>query len=279
MTTELVKTDEGLDDKALLALVSGGDTARLNEQQKIAYYRGRCEAAGLDPRTAPLMFVRLSGKEVLYATKAATDQLASNHGVRTEILSQATDGGIRLVQVRATARDGRSTEEVGALSIEGLKGEALANALMKCVTKAKRRAVLSLCGLGMLDETEIETVPREREAPQKKSARPAVTVVDVDGPRASEAEEPPHDPETGEVLGASLQLPQVTFASAAETPEQVEARLIASLADGFRHAAHARAWAAKHKAEKDALPLEAQFRLTAAFQTAKAAAPTTKETP
>jgi hypothetical protein len=29
---------------------------------------------------------------------------------------------------------------------------------MKCVTKAKRRATLSLCGLGWLDETEIETI-------------------------------------------------------------------------------------------------------------------------
>jgi hypothetical protein len=29
---------------------------------------------------------------------------------------------------------------------------------MKCVTKAKRRAVLSLCGLGMMDELELETV-------------------------------------------------------------------------------------------------------------------------
>jgi len=30
---------------------------------------------------------------------------------------------------------------------------------MKAVTKAKRRLTLSLCGLGWLDETEIETIP------------------------------------------------------------------------------------------------------------------------
>src|SRR6202008_2665643 len=39
------------------------------------------------------------------------------------------------------------------------KGEALGNALMKASTKAKRRATLSICGLGMLDETELETIP------------------------------------------------------------------------------------------------------------------------
>jgi len=40
-----------------------------------------------------------------------------------------------------------------------LKGDALANALMKCETKAKRRVTLSLAGLGWLDETELETIP------------------------------------------------------------------------------------------------------------------------
>jgi hypothetical protein len=33
------------------------------------------------------------------------------------------------------------------------------NALMKAVTKAKRRLTLSLVGLGWLDETEVETIP------------------------------------------------------------------------------------------------------------------------
>jgi len=40
-----------------------------------------------------------------------------------------------------------------------LQGESLANALMKAETKAKRRVTLSICGLGMLDETEIGSIP------------------------------------------------------------------------------------------------------------------------
>ena len=32
-----------------------------------------------------------------------------------------------------------------------LNGEDLANAMMKCETKAKRRVTLSICGPGMLD--------------------------------------------------------------------------------------------------------------------------------
>jgi hypothetical protein len=33
---------------------------------------------------------------------------------------------------------------------------------MKATTKAKRRATLSICGLGWLDETEVETIPHAR---------------------------------------------------------------------------------------------------------------------
>ena len=32
---------------------------------------------------------------------------------------------------------------------------------MKCETKAKRRVTLSICGLGMLNETEVETIRQE----------------------------------------------------------------------------------------------------------------------
>jgi hypothetical protein len=45
----------------------------------------------------------------------------------------------------------------------GLKGDALANALMKAETKSKRRVTLSICGLGMLDETEVDTIPDARK--------------------------------------------------------------------------------------------------------------------
>jgi len=36
------------------------------------------------------------------------------------------------------------------------------NAVMKAVTKAKRRLTLSLCGLGWLDETEVDSIPEAR---------------------------------------------------------------------------------------------------------------------
>jgi hypothetical protein len=161
-----------INDQALFSVITSGDTSRLAPEQKLQYYKARCDAAGLDARTAPFQFLRLQGREILYALKSATDQLASKHGIRLELLAQATECGVRTVTVRAQAKDGRQTDEVGCVAVEGLKGDALCNAYMKAVTKAKRRAILSLCGLGMLDETEIETTPgRAPQAP--KAARVA----------------------------------------------------------------------------------------------------------
>ena len=59
----------------------------------------------------------------------------------------------------------RYTDEDGAVTIDGLKGDALANAIMKAATKAKRRAVLALLGLNMLDESELETIPAKAIEP------------------------------------------------------------------------------------------------------------------
>jgi hypothetical protein len=55
--------------------------------------------------------------------------------------------------------------------MRGLAGEAYANAIKRAVTQAKRRVTLSICGLGMLDETEVDSVPEalRLEAPQIKS--------------------------------------------------------------------------------------------------------------
>jgi hypothetical protein len=66
-----------------------------------------------------------------------------------------------------TAQDpaGRLDHDFGVVNIAGLKGADLANAMMKALTKAKRRATLSIAGLGWLDETELDTMPRARLYP------------------------------------------------------------------------------------------------------------------
>jgi hypothetical protein len=91
-----------------------------------------------------------------------------------EIIDRRTDGDGDLYEVTARVRrpDGSTVDDVGLVSVSGARGEALANARMKCVTKAKRRAVLSACGLGMLDETEVDSVPDAVRVPVDR-AQPA----------------------------------------------------------------------------------------------------------
>jgi hypothetical protein len=136
-----------------------GDLSGLTEAQRVSYYLRVCDSLRLNPLTRPFEYVRLNGRLVLYATRAAADQLRRNHGVSLEIVSQGVQGDLYVVHVRARDKEGRTDEEIGAVPIAGLKGEALANAMLKAVTKAKRRATLSLCGLGWLDETEIQSIP------------------------------------------------------------------------------------------------------------------------
>jgi hypothetical protein len=157
MTTAIQQTP-GLDSDALLKLVTG-DTSKLSPDQKVQLVRGVCEATGLDYRLSPFEFIKFQGKEIMYARKNAADQLVRVHSIKVTITDQAVVNDIRVVTCAAETKDGRHTEDVGAVNIKGLAGDALANALMKAVTKAKRRTVLSICGLSMMDESELETLP------------------------------------------------------------------------------------------------------------------------
>jgi hypothetical protein len=139
-----------------------GDLEKLSSEQRMLYYGEVCKSMGLNPLTRPFTFIRLNGKLTLYASKDAGDQLRRVNRVSIAIVSREKVDGVYIVTARATTSDGRSDESTGAVPIEGLKGEALANALMKAETKAKRRVTLSICGLGWLDDSEISSIPDAR---------------------------------------------------------------------------------------------------------------------
>jgi hypothetical protein len=144
--------------KALEAYIAAGDIGRLDPKQRIALYRAVCESLGLNPLTQPFEYLTLSGKTILYAKKSATEQLRQIHGVSVLSLEQEMRGDILCMTARVRDRSGREDIATGAVNLKGLGGENLANAYMKCETKAKRRATLSICGLAMLDETEIDSI-------------------------------------------------------------------------------------------------------------------------
>lgn len=159
LTTKAQHSLQPLDPHVIETLVIAGDLQRLHPQQKVAYYNYRCQQAGLDPAAKPFDLLKLNGKEILYANASCTQQLTQNRNLSHAITRTEIVNDIYMVCVKVTGSDGRSTENMGAVTIANMKGDGLANALMKATTKAIRRAVLAHCGLGMLDETETETIP------------------------------------------------------------------------------------------------------------------------
>lgn len=139
-------------------LLATGNIGQFNSQEKVAYINKICDMMGLNPLTRPFEYVSFQGKVVLYARKDCTDQLRKIHGVSIRVTNQTILEGLLTITVEAQDKTGRVDSDMGALSIAGLKGDALANATMKALTKAKRRVTLSICGLGILDETELETM-------------------------------------------------------------------------------------------------------------------------
>jgi hypothetical protein len=165
--SNVVSMKEGaiLDPKVIESIVMNGDLSKLQPAQKVAYYTYRCSQAGLDPAAKPFDLLKLNGKEILYANAQCTQQLCAIHKLSTQVTHREKMDDIYLVSVRVTGADGRLSENQGAVAIAHLKGDALANAVLKATTKAIRRAVLAHCGLGMLDETEAETIPNARMEP------------------------------------------------------------------------------------------------------------------
>lgn len=159
MSTQLAKATNDTPAALLEKVVVGGDLGKLSPAERMNYYKSVCESVGLNPLTRPFDYLVLQGKTTLYARKDATDQLRSLKQVSVQITGRERVEDVYVVTARATTTDGRTDESTGAVTIGSLKGDALANALMKAETKAKRRVTLSICGLGWLDETEIETIP------------------------------------------------------------------------------------------------------------------------
>jgi hypothetical protein len=146
-------------DKIERALVDG-DLSKMTSEERLVYYKRLCDSLGLNYLTKPLQYITLQGKLVLYATKGATDQIARNMGISIEIVGREhdTDLGIYTVYARAKDSSGRVYDSEGVVFIKGKQGDDLCNAILKCHTKARRRAVLGMGGLGVMDETELETV-------------------------------------------------------------------------------------------------------------------------
>lgn len=197
-------------------LVLGGDLSKMDGPARVRYYVQLCQSLNLNPHTQPFQILKLSGKEVMYATKACTEQLRKLWGVSVTKLEHRNEGDVYLVVAYVVDSAGRTDAGTGAVPVTNMKGEALANAFMKAETKAKRRATLSICGLGMLDESELDTLPQ---------------AMPVRLPAAAELG-------TGaEVVAEQAAQPaRVTVPGTVSTQEEIDARVVAGHRTRLQHA-------------------------------------------
>ena len=174
---------EEISDEAMDSLLQEGDLTKLTIRQRSQFAYKMAQRLGLNPLTKPFDFINLSGKLTLYANRTASDQLRQIHNISSRVIyagpllmcdpTQALRPDIDIasipsrddvyqviVYLEGTDKDGnkRSEMSIGCVGIQGQSGEALANSIMKCHTKALRRGTLSFAGLGFLDELEVESV-------------------------------------------------------------------------------------------------------------------------
>ena len=156
--TAVTMSPQPLPPEVVEKVVIGGDLAGLNAAQRAEYYGAVCRSLGLNPLTKPFEYLTLNGKLRLYALRDCADQLRRLHAISIHIANRERMSDIYVVTARAKDRHGREDESTGAVTVGDFKGDALANALMKAETKAKRRVTLSIAGLEWLDETELDTI-------------------------------------------------------------------------------------------------------------------------
>lgn len=155
MTKDVIVQDNS---EIVQKLVLQGDLSKMTETQKVQYYNSFCGSLGLNPLTQPFQLINFQGKQRLYATKDCTEQLRKIHGVSITEVTSTSLNDVFIVTAKAQDKHGKTDCSTGAVNIKGLAGDNLANALMKAETKAKRRVTLSICGLGILDESETDTL-------------------------------------------------------------------------------------------------------------------------
>jgi hypothetical protein len=148
-----------------------GDLSPLTPEQRVSYYKAVCLSCNLNPLTGPFQYIlfREPGGNTrlqLYATKSATEQLRKIHCVSVTSSKKEIIGDQCIYEVEVCDRTGRTDSAAGIVPLYKFKdgkridfdGVEWANACMKAHTKAKRRATLSIVGLGFIDESELDGV-------------------------------------------------------------------------------------------------------------------------
>lgn len=167
--------------EAVERVLISGDLTPLSSEQRLNYYKAVCASLGLNPLTKPFDYIAFKETDSspprlqLYARKDCSEQLRRMYGVGVTGLRREISDGMCIVEAQVMDKTGKTDYATGVVPLSkwkdgkvvALQGKELANAIMKAETKAKRRATLSICGLGFLDESELDnTEPYASLTPQ-----------------------------------------------------------------------------------------------------------------
>lgn len=157
--TEMTINDDNME--IISSLVLNGDLSHLKQDEKVKYYFALCKSLAIDPLQKPFDLIELSAgngkkKLVLYPNKNCAEQFRLSREISIIEKTTETMGGVLIMTMKGKDKAGRIDIASASVSIDGLKGDYLANAYMKCETKCKRRLTFSMSPTGMADDLEFE---------------------------------------------------------------------------------------------------------------------------
>lgn len=195
-------------------VIVGGDLKSLPAKERVAYYTRLCQSLGLNPLSNPFGYIVMDNKMVLYAQKGAAEQLRNIHNISITRVEYDHDVDSFRVIAYAEQTNNRRDQATGVVAKtdkygKPLVGPRLANAEMTAETKAKRRVTLSMVGLGMVDQSELESMNV-----QFVDVSPAGEIKSISKP-------------------PSVQLPPGTVSKMSEMPEEVKPSVNRLMKSGY----------------------------------------------
>jgi len=148
------------------SIVLSGDIGGLTEDERKRIMLRICTDLRLDPAMGAICILKTEdGHEQFYIKGKGTDQLAQKWGVQQKCLEKPSimdlgDGHRAFVARWSASFEGREIDDIGAVPVPQTSWDtkALCNAMMHANTKARRRATLAVLGIGLVDESELDTM-------------------------------------------------------------------------------------------------------------------------
>jgi len=149
------------DSKASLGLIQASlnkDWTAVPQETRVRFVARLCNELQISPVLNPFRFHVIKGVTILYADRRVAALIGNANKVSTKITKEEYDEKRQILKiyVRAEKPDGTCSDEFAALYLGSNSGEVRANLEMKCLSKAKRRAILALVDLSIPDEDELE---------------------------------------------------------------------------------------------------------------------------